>query len=335
MKKLLPLLLSLVLLLSLAAPSFAATDADARAALEAMERFLADNGKGKQTEDLNLEYDDVPWRYYYIDFDHDGIPELLRVYMRDALQSAMDVFAARRLTHGIGVEKVASFVDDGYHLFGGGTDRLYRLGSFLDGTYGVACFMPVYAAENDGETVSESCAYFAYRDGAFVETAENGFAELDVYDAGPFAFFAPGGFGACVSAQNLTVDGVQKNVEKYNILGSNYFKLRDIAMLLNGTPAQFSIGWDEASGVISITPGEPYAPVGGELTVGADKSASAIPSAQTVKIDGWTRSDLTVFNLEGNNFFKLRDLGAALGFLVSYDAATNTAVVSSQADSQS
>ena len=212
--------------------------------------------------------------------------------------------------------------------------NFFLLVTVLDGTYGVACFMPVYAAENDGETVSESCAYFAYRDGAFVETAENGFAELDAYDAGPFAFFAPGGFGACVSAQNLTVDGVQKNVEKYNILGSNYFKLRDIAMLLNGTPAQFSIGWDEASGVISITPGEPYAPVGGELTVGADKSASAIPSAQTVKIDGWTRSDLTVFNLEGNNFFKLRDLGAALGFLVGYDAETNTAVVSSRADGQ-
>ena len=131
------------------------------------------------------------------------------------------------------------------------------------------------------------------------------------------------------------MDGATKNVEKYNILGSNYFKLRDIAMLLNGTPAQFSVGWDEAGGVVSITPGAAYEPVGGELTVGADKSASAVPSAQTVKIDGWTRSDLTVFNLEGNNFFKLRDLGAALGFTVDYDPETNTAVVSSRADSQS
>ncbi len=332
--KIIPLLLALVLLLSLAAPALAATDADALAALEAMERFLADNGKLKQTEDLALEYDDIPWRYFYIDFDRDGIPELLRVYMRDALQCSMDVFAARRMTHGIGVERVASFVDDGYHLFGGGTDHIYRLVQFSDGTCGVMCRMPEYAEEY-GDAIGETSSFFAYRDGAFVETAETGFAELDAYEAGPFAYFAPGSFGACVSAQNLTVDGATKNVEKYNILGSNYFKLRDIAMLLNGTPAQFSVGWDEAGGVVSITPGAPYAPVGGELTVGADKSVSAVPSAQTVKIDGWTRSDLTVFNLEGNNFFKLRDLGAALGFLVSYDAATNTAVVSSQADSQS
>ena len=327
MKKLLPLLLSLVLLLSLAAPALAATDADARAALEAMERFLADNGKLKQTEDLALEYDDVPWRYFYIDFDRDGIPELLRVYMRDALQCSMDVFAARRLTHGIGVERVASFVDDGYHLFGGGTDHIYRLVQFSDGTCGVSCFMPVYAAANDGETVSESTVYYAYRDGAFAPTAENGFAPLGVFDAGPFAYFKLADFGAQRSAQGLIVDGKEIACEKYNILGSNYFKLRDLAMLLNGTSAQFSVGWDEEQGVVSIVPGEAYAPIGGELTMGADRSASAAPSAQTVLIDGFSRSDLTVFNLDGNNFFKLRDLGAALGFSVDYDAAANAAVI--------
>ena len=45
-----------------------------------------------------------------------------------------------------------------------------------------------------------------------------------------------------VSPQNLSVDGKAAECEKYNINGSNYFKLRDMAMLLMGTPAAFGIG---------------------------------------------------------------------------------------------
>lgn len=327
MKKLLSLFLALTLLLSLSALTFAAPAADALVAMEAMERFLVDNGKLKLTENLNLGYDDIPWRYFYIDFDCDDIPELVRCYMRDALQCSMDIFAAKKLSHGGGVEKVASFVDDGYHLFGGGTDRLYRLGRFADGTYGVSCFMPVYAEVNDGEALSETTVYYAYRDGAFSKTAENGFDTLDVFYTGPFAYYAPEDFSACVSAQKLIVDGKEIFCEKYNILGSNYFKLRDVAMLLNGTQAQFSVGWDGETGVVNIAPGESYVPVGGELTPGADKSASAVPSAQTILVNGFSRSDLSVFNLDGNNFFKLRDLGAALGFRVEYAATKNAAVI--------
>ena len=326
MKKLLSLALALTLLLSLAAPAFAV--AEDRAVVEAMESIMADNGKTKLTDDLNLEYiDDIRWGCHYIDFDADGIPELVRSYMRDALQCSMDVFAAKWLTTRYGVEKIAAFADDGYHLFGGGTDHIYRLGRFADGTYGVSCFMPVYAAENDGETVSDSTVYYAYRDGAFAETAGSGFTELGVFDAGPFAYFAPGDFGAQSSAQGLIVDGKEIVCEKYNILGSNYFKLRDLAMLLNGTGAQFSVGWDAEQGVVSIVPGEAYTPIGGELEIGADRSDTAVPSAQTVLIDGFQRGDLTVFNLGGNNFFKLRDLGTALGFLVDYDASDDCALI--------
>ena len=46
-------------------------------------------------------------------------------------------------------------------------------------------------------------------------------------------------------------------------------------------------------------------------------------------IDGVVRTDLTVYNIGGSNFFKLREMGDALGFAVDYDAETNTASVAS------
>ena len=134
------------------------------------------------------------------------------------------------------------------------------------------------------------------------------------------------------SAQNLSVNGQAIVCDKYNIDGYNYFKLRDIAQLLNGTNSQFAVGWNAESARVTITTGQGYSPVGNELAVGVDKSATAVLSAQTIVIDGAVRRDLSVYNIGGNNYFKLRELGDALGFQVDYDASTNTAVVRSNTD---
>ena len=142
----------------------------------------------------------------------------------------------------------------------------------------------------------------------------------------------PAAFAAkvVVSPQKLTLDGKSIYCEKYNIDGSNYFKLRDLAYILDGTGSRFSVGWDAASGVVSIETGKAYTPNGSELMGCEDKSSTAQPSAQTIKINGTVRKDLSVYNIGGSNFFKLRDLGTALGFDVGYDAATNTAQVVSK-----
>ncbi len=138
-------------------------------------------------------------------------------------------------------------------------------------------------------------------------------------------------FSAQMSAQNLSVDGRSVACEKYNIDGSNYFKLRDLAQLLHGTGSQFDVGWDETNKVVSVATGRAYTtPNGHELETGADNSASAQPSNQTIMIDGAVRSDLTVYNIGGSNFFKLREMGDALGFDVGYDQPTNTAIVKSR-----
>ena len=131
------------------------------------------------------------------------------------------------------------------------------------------------------------------------------------------------------SSQGLKVDGEAKTTEVYNISDYNYFKLRDIAALLNGTDAQFSVAFDTETRVVSITTGQPYEAVGGELTTGTDKSASCVLSDWKVEVNGEAK-DIVAYNLEGNNFFKLRDLGTAIGFNVDYDTETATMLITSK-----
>lgn len=139
-----------------------------------------------------------------------------------------------------------------------------------------------------------------------------------------------------LSRQNLRVDGKVIACEKYNIDCSNYFKLRDVAFVLNGTGSQFSVNWDGEKKCISLVAGEEYAPNGSELDLsGGDKSALAAPGTDTILVNGEDRTaDLTAYKLEGNNFYKLRDLGSALGFYVDYDQPSNTAIVISRAFSE-
>lgn len=132
------------------------------------------------------------------------------------------------------------------------------------------------------------------------------------------------------SPQNLSVDGVDADCDKYNIDGSNYFKLRDLAQLLSKTDSRFSISFDEQSNAVAVVSGKEYIPVGGELARGQDQSKTAVVSKQSVLIDGKAVDGLSIYNIGGNNYFKLRDLGNALGFTVDYDADSNTAIVLSK-----
>ncbi len=127
--------------------------------------------------------------------------------------------------------------------------------------------------------------------------------------------------------QFLVIDGEERRgVEIYNINDETYYRLRDMAMLLGGTAAEFGVAYEEATRSISVTRGAEYLPVGGELAAGADRSASCVPSDQTLLIDG-EETALRAYNLGGTNFFRLRDLGPVLGFGVDYDALRNAVLV--------
>lgn len=139
----------------------------------------------------------------------------------------------------------------------------------------------------------------------------------------PFAFAS----SVVLSPQKLMVDGEMISCEKYNIDGSNYFKLRDLAFVLSGTNSQFDVAYDAEKNAISISTGEVYTADGTELMTGADKSKTAVQSSQKILINGEEFSNVSAYNIGGNNYFKLRDLGDVLGFNVDFDDWTNCAVV--------
>ena len=130
------------------------------------------------------------------------------------------------------------------------------------------------------------------------------------------------------SVQKVTVNGKAVSPDIYNINGSNYFKLRDLAVLLNGTDAHFVVRYNEQTNMVNITTGKEYTPIGGEMISGADMSGSCRRSLQSISVNGKT-ANLKAFAIGGNNYFRLRDLDDILGYQVDYDATSNTVVITS------
>ena len=153
-----------------------------------------------------------------------------------------------------------------------------------------------------------------------------------------FALVAAGGINALAdepaqqtvnpTPSTVFINGEATAFEAYNIGGSNYFKLRDLAFVLNGTEKQFEIGYDNVTRAITLTSGEPYTPRGDEMAEGDGAPKTATPTPSTIYLDG-TELDLIVYNIEGSNYFRLRDLMAALDIYVGFDDETRNITIDS------
>lgn len=118
----------------------------------------------------------------------------------------------------------------------------------------------------------------------------------------------------------LTVDGKVQVPTAYKIGGANYFQLRDVAMMLNGTSAQFSVDYDAERQAVIIVTGQPYKPLGTELAGTTQISSEAILGNNDIYING-EKMDFAVYKIGGANFFQIRALGQTLGFNVGWTKA--------------
>ncbi|MDR1203818.1 MAG: copper amine oxidase N-terminal domain-containing protein [Tannerellaceae bacterium] len=128
------------------------------------------------------------------------------------------------------------------------------------------------------------------------------------------------------TSATVIIDGKTVAFDAYNIGGNNYFKLRELAYALNSTKKQFEVGYDAATRVITLTTGKAYTSVGDELTGKGSEDKSALPTKSDIVVDGKAAA-FTAYNIGGNNYFKLRDVGETFDFGVDWDGAKKTITI--------
>lgn len=136
---------------------------------------------------------------------------------------------------------------------------------------------------------------------------------------------------ACAGAANtatatptdnaIYVDGTKVNGAAYMINSNNYFKLRDIAAMVNGSAKQFEVSWNQNEKRIDLTTNKAYTVVGGELALPSATTKTAKESTAVVYKDG-TKANYTGYTIADNNYYKLRDLCKDMDIGVKYDNAT-------------
>jgi len=331
-------------------PNMAFAASDEHAALAAYREFLTT----PQTVYLEIFDEVIPWEFEpsdilhaeLIDFNNDGTPELfIMLENRFAGGGILIPHIVVQYTGQIEVlfGKLAWIAIDGGNE--SGSIGLFSLATAVDGqTYIVKV---AYEYELDNDVTSYEIKFFALANGAFVlaneapeirEVRELNFRsrrdviillhEIDrILDPSiaPITFARPNTVGVNVNPDDTTF-GVPAPFA-YNINGHNFFGLRDVAFLLNGTTNQFEVNWDAENNAILITTGIPYTPVGLEVTGrGSSRTQEAVPTNSTIFIDGEEVS-LTAYHIRGNNYFMLRELGALLGFDVDWNAETQTILI--------
>lgn len=130
---------------------------------------------------------------------------------------------------------------------------------------------------------------------------------------------------AYVNTQMVEIDGKKMEFQMYALKDdhgeTNYIKVRDLALALNGTAAQFSVDW---SGMVNLNSGAAYVPNGSEnKTPFTGDRSYTVPTAPT-NVNGAV-SDLAAIYLEddtggGYTYYQLRDLGRKMGFNVDWTA---------------
>ena len=126
------------------------------------------------------------------------------------------------------------------------------------------------------------------------------------------------------STSEVYVNDQKVQIAGYNIGGNNYYRLRDLAAALAGTASRFDVGWNQRSKRVELTRGTDY--TGGAETARPAASADALPSPAELVIDG-RRTDAAAYNIGGSNYYRLRDLGEALSFAVTWVQASDSVCV--------
>lgn len=133
---------------------------------------------------------------------------------------------------------------------------------------------------------------------------------------------------AVKSSQKITLDKEAVEVAAYNIAGSNYLKLRDVAAIMSGKKKQFNIDYNAERKLIVVETGKPYTKLESDLKPIKEASAKAILSEKEIILNGDDEDIDTAF-INESNYVKLRDIAKIANFYVGYDEASQTVILKS------
>ena len=132
---------------------------------------------------------------------------------------------------------------------------------------------------------------------------------------------------AVPAAATVYVNGEAMTFDAYYIDNNNYFKLRDLAYVLNGTSKSFEVFWNAQTGAIELTSHAPYTIAGTEMR--PRNNAASItpkPAASLILLDG-AETRFAAYTIGGNTYFKLHNVGAAFDFNVTWDGARGAVLI--------
>lgn len=144
----------------------------------------------------------------------------------------------------------------------------------------------------------------------------------------PAASSIPATGTAYPSTQTVDLDGKKVEFQMYALRDAegnptNYVKVRDLALALKGTQAQFNVGWNQEAKVVDLAAKAPYTPNGSENSTPFSGERSYTVPTNPTNVGG-APSDLQAIVLTDDTggaytYYQLRDLGKKLGFNVSWN----------------
>ncbi|MEG2455954.1 MAG: hypothetical protein RSC08_06840 [Oscillospiraceae bacterium] len=137
---------------------------------------------------------------------------------------------------------------------------------------------------------------------------------------------------AYAAPQTLLIDGKEVKFNAYALKDAagnmtNYFQVRDVALALNGTAAQFNVVWN---GYVDLRDGAAYTPTGTEMAApftGNQPCTQVLNTIESEVPDSFVFLDyITLTDAKGNGYtyYNLRNLGEDLGFKVDWNGKNVT-----------
>jgi len=295
--------------------------------------------------------------YFYMDFDRNNIPEMVVSYVDGEWAGAISVYYIASSNGRLSVrqcrfetypenyseEHLSLYYNEFYvadRLFcsgpGNGAGVHGGVGQFPDGSYGLWSETYGKDAVENWEELGMDFWWDSYSGNCYLEYDGAGRFEhtgkecANIYTIQQMPHTVPATFSyyrkpvAYPSVQTVSIDGVSTVFQMYALKDAagnptNYIKVRDLANALSGTQAAFAVTYN---GVVNLVTGTQYTPNGSENHTPFSGEREYQDLTAITNVNGYPASlggiILTDDNGGGYTYYKLRDLGKALGFHVSW-----------------